>query len=214
MLRLYTDQLDNARQIVLDKLSAFADSFTLAGGTAIMLQICHRKSYDFDCFSSNALPVGIVQKAKRIFGRATTLKTKTPEIVTVTTPEQVEVAFVHYPYNTLKPRIRCKPMPLFHLDDLVSNKAYTLGRRPAWRDYVDLFFFLKWKLYDISTIVRLSEKKFEGEFNAKLFLNQLTYFEDLDIMETVFLKEPYTQKEVKSFLSQQVKDYLKKVLPI
>ena len=34
-------------------------------------------------------------------------------------------------------------MPLFNIYDLASNKAYSMGHRPAWRDYVDIFFILK-----------------------------------------------------------------------
>lgn len=45
MSQLFLDQLDSERKRVFDKLAAFADTFVLAGGTAIMLQIGHRKSY-------------------------------------------------------------------------------------------------------------------------------------------------------------------------
>jgi len=39
-----------------------------------------------------------------------------------------------------------------------------------WRDYVDLFFFLKWRFYSIEKIITLAKEKFGGEFNEKLFL--------------------------------------------
>lgn len=214
MSPLYTGQLDNERQLVFKKLTAFADSFTLAGGTAIMLQIGHRQSYDFDCFSLHHLSPNLIQKARRIFGKATSLKTKTSEIVTVRTPESVDVTFVYHPYQPLKPPVNVKPISLFHLDDLVANKAYTLGRRPAWRDYVDLFIFLKWKLYDLSTIVKFSQKKFTGEFNEKLFLQQLTYFVDLEVVPIVFLKNHYAPEEIKMFLEKQAESYLKTVLSV
>lgn len=44
MLQQYLDQLSPERQAVFKKLKHFADRFTLAGGTAIMLQIGHRLS--------------------------------------------------------------------------------------------------------------------------------------------------------------------------
>ena len=100
------------------------------------------------------------------------------------------------------------------IDDLVTNKTLTIDRRGAWRDYVDLFFFLKWKVYDIEKIIKLSEQRFRPEFNDKLFLQQLVYFDDLKLVPTNFIKESYSHIKIKSFLEKQVRDYLKKRLKI
>jgi len=178
-----------------------------------MLQIGHRESYDFDCFTRQALTQSLFQKAKRVFGTQTKLILKNVEMLFVMTPENVEINFVSYPYPSLHPPLVSPALGLFHLDDLVSDKAFTLGRRPQWRDYVDLFFLIKWKRYDLARIVRLSEKKFGGEFNDKLFIKQLTYFNDVTVRPTVFLKETYTDKEIKTFLKQEVKQYLNSIRP-
>lgn len=209
----FLDQLDNGRQTVFEKLAAFDPPFVLAGGTAIMLQIGHRRSYDFDCFClSDVLPNNLTQKIKRVLGHTIHIRTKSPELITIITSENVEVTFVCHPFPPLRPLINTESIPLFHLNDLTANKAYTLGRRPAWRDYVDLFVFMKWKICPIDTIISLAERKFGGEFNAKLFLEQLTYFNDIDIVETAFLKKSYTPSEIKAFLEKSVREYLKIVL--
>lgn len=95
----------------------------------------------------------------------------------------------------------------------MTNKAFTIGRRGAWRDYVDIFFFMKWKQYTLSDIISLAEKRFGGEFNAKLFLGQLTYFDDIKIFETTFLKESYTSNQIQRFLDTQVKEYVRTNIP-
>ncbi len=213
MSHLFLDQLDSARQTVWHKLSRFAGSFALAGGTAIMLQIGHRKSYDFDCFSEKKLSPTLLDRVKNAFGPNVWIKTRTKDFLTVTTSDTIELTFVWYPYKPLHTPFQTNSLPLFHLDDLVTNKAFTLGRRPAWRDYVDLFFFLKWNLYSLATIIALAEKRFRGEFNGKLFLQQLTYWDDVDMAETAFLKESYTPEEIKTFLGVQVDAYLKTILP-
>lgn len=213
MLPPYSDQLDSARQTVFNALRAFSASYALGGGTAIMLQIGHRKSYDFDCFTEDELSPTLLPKAIRLLGKGTMKKTKTEDILTVITPETVEVTFISYPYKPLRPFIQTPDLPLLHLDDLVANKAHTLGRRNVWRDYVDLFIFLKWKLYDLATIIALSKTKYEGEFNGRLFLDQLTYYEDIDIVPTLFLKKSYTPEEIKDFLGKEVDNYLKNILP-
>lgn len=213
MSHLYLDQLDPERQRVFSQLAAFADTFVLAGGTAIMLQIGHRKSYDFDCFSLESPPNTILSKIKRIFGSSIYPTIHTEDFLTFYTPDHVEVTFAKHPFTPLSPPVSTSSIPLFHLDDLVANKAYTIGRRPAWRDYVDIFIVLKWKLYTLEDVIRLAEKKFAGEFNAKLLLPQLTYFDDIREAETLFLKDSYTSEEIKAFLGDQVDAYLKTVLP-
>lgn len=213
MSHLFLDQLDSARQTVWHKLSRFAGSFVLAGGTAIMLQIGHRRSYDFDCFSEEKLSPTLLDRVKNAFGPNIQIKTRTKDFLTVTTSDGIEVTFVWYPYKQLRKPIQTDALPLFHLDDLVTNKAFTLGRRPAWRDYVDLFIFLKWNLYSLDRIIVHAEKRFGGEFNSKLFLQQLTYWDDVDIAKTTFLKDSYTEKGIKEFLGRQVDAYLKTILP-
>lgn len=213
MSQLFLDKLDPARRRVFDKLAAFADTFVLAGGTAIMLQISHRKSYDFDCFSLDSPPKTTLSKIKRIFGTDIYPTIHTKDFLTVYTRDRIELTFAKHPFPTLRTPVKTSSIPLFHIDDLVANKAYTIGRRPAWRDYVDLFFVLKWGLYTLEDVIRLAEKKFAGEFNAKLLLPQLTYFEDIRPAEMVFIKESYTDEEIKDFLGECVDAYLKTVLP-
>lgn len=214
MLPPYLDRLDPARQDVFKKLVRFADEFILAGGTAIMLQLGHRLSYDFDCFTQKKIRRQILlEKAKRVFGRFTTRELQSEEMLFIHTPDGIEINFVWHPYPTLNKPVSTDSISLFHLDDLVTNKTLTLGRRNTWRDYVDLFFLIKWNIYSLEEIIHLSEKRFGGEFNSKLFLGQLTFFDDIKIVDTTFLKESYTPEEIKSFLQKQVDSYLKTILP-
>ena len=52
-------------------------------------------------------------------------------------------------------------------------------------------------------------RKFKGEFNELLFLEQLVYFEDLEMTNITFLKEEYSEAEVKQYLGKKVKQLLK-----
>ena len=142
----YLDQLSPERQEVFKKLKRFSNDFVLAGGTAIMLQIGHRLSFDFDCFTTKEFQPTVIRKAKEVFGKIMLPRVRTEEQLTFTTQQGVEVTFVYHPYKPLRTPIPTSSIALFHLDDLVANKANVLGRRSIWRDYVDLFFFLKWNL--------------------------------------------------------------------
>ena len=212
MLPPYLGQLDKERHEVFKQLEHFSSHFVLAGGTAIMLQIGHRKSYDFDCFSEKPIPKNTDKMAYDIFGRNITIRYQVRDQITLVTPTNVEITYVCHPYKPLRKIIQTESIPLFHLDDLAANKAMTIGKRGTWRDYVDLFFLLRKKLYSISTLIDLAEKKFAGMFSEKLFLGQLTYFGDLDIATIVFIKESYKEKEIKAFLEKQVEEYIQKRL--
>ncbi len=208
------DLLSPERQEIFERLSVFKNQFVLAGGTAIMLQIGHRLSFDFDCFIEGELPPTIKKKATKIFQLQGLPRVNTPEQFTFISPQKIEITFVSHPYPLLRKPIPTHSLPLFHLDDLAANKANVIGRRNTWRDYVDIFILLKWKLYSIDQLIALANKKFAGEFHDKLFLQQLCYFTDIPIVPTNFVKDSYSDKEIQSFLSTEVERYVKKVLNV
>lgn len=213
MLPRFMDQLDKERRLVFQKLKAFENDFVLAGGTAIMLQIGHRISYDFDCFCESwELPINMLAKAHNIFGQNLTLKLQTSEMITVSTTQNIEISFVSHPFKILRPVIKTDSISLFHLDDLAASKAYTIGRRNTWRDYVDLFILMKLNLYSLEKLIKLAGQKFGGNFNEKLFVGQLSYFDDIKTVPVEYVDKKYSDDEIKSYLQQVVEDYLKKVL--
>lgn len=176
-----------------------------------MFQMGDRISYDFDCFSEKSIPKSLLTKVKKIFGEDILVQIETSDMILFKTKENVDISFVFHPYKPLFKSIKTDSMPVFTLDDLAANKVFTIGRRGVWRDYVDIFFFLKRKKYFVKDLIKLAERKFSGEFSEKLFLGQLTYFDDIKIVPTVFLKEKYADEEIKNYLQSQVKDYLRGV---
>jgi len=94
----------------------------------------------------------------------------------------------------------------------MADKAYAVGRRAVWRDYVDFFLVIKKNILSLQKIIRFAEKKFSGEFNSALFLEQLTYFKDIKVMPIEYIGKSYTHDEVKSFLENQVNYYLNQVI--
>lgn len=89
------------------------------------------------------------------------------------------------------------------LIDLAAMKAYALGRRSKWKDYVDLYFILK----DYFTIEQVSKKAcgiYDQLFSEKLFRAQLSYFDDIDYSESVeYLFPVASENEIKAFLIEK-----------
>jgi len=209
---LYTSALDENRLKIYHKLKEFSGDFVLSGGTALMLQINHRKSFDFDLFTNKPIDKSLLRKCREIFGRFINVNIDNSDLLLFNTSSGVKIDMVYYPYKPLFPLIKADPLPLFDINDLASNKAYTIGRRATWRDYVDLFFLLRKNHTNLDKIISDAKKRFSGEFSEKLFLEQLSYFKDLEVVDIEFIKEKYTEKEIKKFLTEQVEKYTTKAL--
>ena len=207
MSTLFTQNLNSNQLKVYEKLEKLGGDFVLADGTALMLQINHRKSYDFDCFSEKPLDKLLLRKVSRIFGKDIKILIDNSNLLLFTTSEKVKIDLVYYPYKPLHELVENKPISLFDVKDIASNKAYTIGRRATWRDYVDLFYLLKSNIVNIKDVIKEAKIRFNGEFSEKLFLEQLVYFEDLEIYPTEFIKKSYTPQEIKKTLENITQKY-------
>lgn len=92
-------------------------------------------------------------------------------------------------------------------------KAYAIGRRPTYRDYVDLYFLLKTNTVTIECILDKAMQKFviDGEmvFSKKMFLEQLSYTGDIEDKETILatiIGEKLTSREIEQYLKQKAKE--------
>lgn len=209
MSKLYFEVFTEGEEKEFSRLAKFSKIGVLAGGTALALQIKHRRSYDFDIFLNKPLPKQLPRKVKSIFGKITIINDFEEEF-TFLTSSNVKITFVYYPFFPLYPLIPTASLKLFHWKDIALNKSYTIGRRAQYRDYVDLFFILKEKNISLDWLIKNARKKFGDLFPEKIFLEQLVYFKDLKIFPTEFLREKYSSNEVKIFLEKIVSNYIKK----
>lgn len=208
MSKIYLEILDQPRKLIFKKLKAFSSLGYLSGGTALALQISHRLSLDFDFFVNKPLKRTLVKKCQEVFGQDIQVVRQTADQLTFYTASKIKVDFFYYWYSLINPLVKTPIINLASLSDLAADKAATIGRRATWRDYVDIFFLLKWKFFSLKQLIFLGEKKFDNEFNELLFLEQLVYFDDLEMTEIKFLKENYSETEIKRFLEKKVNEFL------
>lgn len=211
MLQINLEILDKKRQYVFKKLSAFAKEGYLAGGTALSLQLAHRKSFDFDVFVNKQIDNKIRLKIKKFFPNCK-FELNTSDQVDIETNEGIKITFLWYYFPLLKPPIKTFSLSLASIEDIAADKAHAIGRRAVWRDYVDLFFVLKLKKISLKDIINLAKKKFKNEFNSALFLDQLTYFEDIKFTKIEFIKKKYSESTIKKYLEKAVQEYNEKYL--
>jgi len=199
---MFNDVLSDNQKRLLDLISKFQNEFYLAGGTAIALHIGHRRSIDFDLFSHKPLnTMSIIRTIKRESHIIdATLEESTQELTMII--DGVKITFLEYPFE-INPSLNFNDIIMLpDLLTLSSMKAYSLGRRSKWKDYVDLYYILR----DHFTIKDISQKAkdiFAGGFNERLFREQLCYFEGIDFSEDVeYLKEDVSVEVIKEFLTK------------
>ncbi len=206
MSKIYLELLDSARQKVFHRLREFTKDGYLAGGTALALQLNHRKSVDFDVFVKKPIDSSFRRKIETIFGDQP-YEVNTADQITFPLGEGIEITFLYYWYPHIRSLVPTASLSLASVDDIIADKAHTLGRRALWRDYIDLFVVMKKHDMNIEQIIILASQKFAGEFVKEQFLEQISYFDDVAVVPVEFITQSYSPKEIKKFLTNQAEKY-------
>jgi hypothetical protein len=191
--------LNQSQTDLLPLISSFGREYYLVGGTAIALYLGHRRSIDFDLFKYATINHKKNLDKIRAFNLPFTITRRVNEQMNLTINE-VKITFFEYPFKVNLTARFDRYIKLPALIDLAAMKAYALGRRSKWKDYVDLFFLIR-DFYSIDEIAVRAEEIFGEIFSNKLFRAQLSYFEDIDYTEEVdYIVSAPTNDEIKDFL--------------
>jgi len=201
---MHPEAITSRQEKVFDKLKSFPE-FYLAGGTALALQIGHRISVDFDFFYGKDLSQDLLRKVRKIFKdfRIKVLINHSEQLTL--NLNNTQLTFVRYPYPLIFKLINYQGIKLLSVPEIAATKAYTVGRRPNFKDYVDLYFILKGRFILLSEIINICRKKYKDEFSDRLFLEQLVYLEDVVEAPIQFLKRPVVKEEIAKFFEKEIK---------
>ena len=198
---MFENILTNEQMILAEGLFPEIEDFYLAGGNALALQIGHRRSLDFDLASFEQINSFNLER------KLIKLGFKIQSVFTVTSDEfsvlinEIRVTFFSFPFD-VKHEITWQRghITLPQITELGAMKAYALGRRSKWKDYVDLYFLLRFKL-NMEELIGKAREIFSSHFNSKIFREQLRYFDDIDYSETIeYIDRAPDDKEIKEFL--------------
>ena len=94
--------------------------------------------------------------------------------------------------------------------DIASMKAYTIGRRRSFKDYVDIYFILSREYVTLSVLISDAKEKYGHVFNDRLFCEQLTSPEDIDDENIFWLEKEQSKEDMQVFFQKKVKGFLEK----
>lgn len=184
---MHKEILTREQLTLLPLLTQFKKDWGLVGGTATALHIGHRESIDFDMFSykppfGNLALQRHVEKTRRI---DKIIVNKEGEFTFVI--GSVKFTFFHYPFDIDYSESFEDVVRLPTLITLSAMKAFAIGQRNKWKDYVDMYFILR-DYHSVEKISAHAHMLFGDRFNERMFRNQLSYFDDIDYREAVTFK--------------------------
>ena len=185
---------------LLPFIKKYKKNYYMVGGTAIALIIGHRRSIDFDMFTFGKINVTYLKKQVS--------ESKFSSSVIHALPDQihfiinnVKLTFFEYPFFIDASADVNGIFKMPNLLTLAAMKAFALGGRGKWKDYVDLYFIIK-DFYNPQQISDKAKELFTDVFNPTLFRKQLCYFKDINYTEQVEYMPGFKvpEDEIKAFL--------------
>jgi hypothetical protein len=197
---MHLEILSNQQRELLPFVAHFKRSYYLVGGTAIALHIGHRRSIDFDLFTAKKLNKSRIRQ--KVFELPYSKKTLFDDVDQAHFYiNEVKTTFFFYPYPVEHLAMLDGVISMPSLLSMSAMKAFALGRRAKWKDYVDLYFMLK-DHFSIKEISLEAERIFGQLFSEKLFRSQLAFHKDIDYSEAVEYMPGFevNEQKIKEFL--------------
>ena len=183
LIDMHDEILTKEQREFLPIVALFKKDFGLVGGTAIALHIGHRESIDFDLFSKkefgNLSLQRTVEKVRNIDEIAVNKKSEFTFLI-----NSVKFTFFEYPFDIDYSENFRDIARLPTLLTLAAMKAYAMGQRNKWKDYVDMYFILR-NFFSVREISDHAAALFGDRFNERMFRSQLSYFDDINYSEEV-----------------------------
>ena len=183
----------------LQSLPIFEHS-RLVGGTALALQLGHRKSIDLDMFGNiDASPEEVLEACKE----AGELEiSKTSKNINIYWVDGIKVDCVNYPYEWLDDCHVIDGVRLASINDIAAMKISAIINRGTKKDFIDLHFLLK--EMSLNQILDLYDQKYP-DGSRFIAIKSLTYFEDAESDPMPYMFSDITWEEIKVSIINEVR---------
>ncbi len=200
---LHTETVDENTLDLLKSIQSnrhFSET-RLVGGTALALQIGHRKSIDLDIFGTLSLdPVELTQELQsygNVSMRAVGRRIHRFVI------RGVQIDIVQYEYPWLDEPVIDAGLRLATLQDISAMKLAAITNRGSKKDFIDIFFLLE--RFSLKQMLSLYKAKFP-EGDAFIVLKSLVFFEDAEEDPIPNMLQPITWNDAKQCIIECVRE--------
>lgn len=198
---IHPDTLELLRKI--QSLEMFKDA-RLVGGTALALQLGHRKSIDLDFFGSVDASLQEIASALSTFASVSPLSESSMKRFLIV--DGVKVDVVNYPYSWIDEPVIEDGVALAGIKDIAAMKLSAITNRGTRKDFVDFYFLLKY--FSFEELINLYVQKYS---DTQLFttLKSLTYFDDAEQDPMPAMMVTLEWEDVKSLIVAEVGRFMK-----
>lgn len=203
MSKLYWNTITEEMKFVLNGVSQskVGTQFYLAGGTALALQLGHRRSIDLDFFSQTE---DIPTIRASLDEALAPLQAELVDSSWGNLVKGVRVGFYGYGYDLLDSVVEERSLRLASIEDIGLMKLDSLLSRAARKDFYDLFFICQ--QVPLRQLFSLAPQKYPSirDFEAQV-TKRLVFFESADEEMDPPLLKRMTWQTVKDYFTAQAK---------
>ncbi len=161
--------------------------FLLVGGTALAIQLGHRRSIDLDFFTRKSFsPDELLDKLTRASLGAIVLNARAEHTLNLTVAN-VKIDLIRYDYPLIEPPLRADQYQMLAIPDIAAMKLAAVTNRGSKKDFVDLSFLLD--RYEMSELLSFYKRKFPNH-DTFFVLRSLTYFDDAELEPDPIMIDP------------------------
>lgn len=189
---LYLETVESSTLELLKKLQRLPvlEQTRLVGGTALALQLGHRKSIDLDFFGTVDCEAEYLRESIAGIASLTILK-ESPHIH-IYIVDGIKVDIVNYKYPWLDDVVLEQGLRLASVSDIAAMKITAIIGRGTKKDFIDIAFLLHH--FSLEEILHFYAAKY-NDSSVFMAMKSLAYFDDAetDPMPDMFVNQSWQQ---------------------
>lgn len=195
------------------------DHFYFTGGTPLSaFYLFHRLSEDIDLFCEedevNLLsvrtflkkiekPMGILKSDYRQFFGLHSFQLYFSEM------NILKVDFNYYPFPRIEKGMQYEHLAVDSILDIAVNKIHTIAMKPRARDFIDVYFIIRDKGYDVHDLLMKAKAKFDWHIDPVQLGSRL--YMAADTSDYPRMLKPVDHREWKEFFVQEARKLKDKI---
>lgn len=158
---------------LISKEDYFTSRFYLAGGTALSeFYLKHRLSEDLDffCEKEEVDPLPILRFFENKSKDLKIKKIETKRVLGLYSfffhfkdGEVLKVDFNYYPFERIEKGVKFGNFEIESIYDIGVDKVHTVVLKPRARDFIDIYYIVKEKKYDLKELLKQAKIKFDWD---------------------------------------------------
>lgn len=183
------------------------ENFVLVGGTALSLQIDHRKSIDIDLFSADSFNA---ENMSEFFQKKYDFKVQTRfKNALMGMLNNIKVDVISHQYKWLKTPFTEEGIRMAGLEDIAAMKLNAIvGNGSRLKDFVDVAFLSS--QFSLQEMLDFFEQKYPNN-NSVIALKSLCYFDDINFdVDIKYQKNVIPWDRIQSRIIEMVQEPQKK----